>query len=313
MNRIFTTCLPGLTALVICANAAAGGMSGLLEDYQRVSSQGKASTRIGIDNDSLLLNKDDQFYSSGLQLTRQHTLSQGTDQISFGWRIGQQLYTASDTRLPPEQVGPPNHPYAAWLYGGFFKETRRDDGTHLRYGLDVGCLGPCAGGEWTQKNLHRLLDQPQPQGWDKQVRNEWGAIVYGEMAPVRWRPVSWMDATPIIHGRFGNIHTDVGSGITVRAGRLLLLDDRSGLHGFLRLDARAVVYNATLQGGYFSTGDPHTVKPKRAVGEAELGLAWHAGPWLLSGSVVRRSTEIAALSNAQGAQNFVRLLFSYTP
>lgn len=313
MRHIYRQVVLGLVVATASAVAAAGGLSRLLSDYQQVRAQGAARTDIDIDNDSLLLNKDDGFYSSGMRLQRAYTLQQGDQATTFGWRIGQQLYTASDIKLPPQRVGPPNHPYAGWLYGGFFRDIHRDDGSHLALGIDLGCLGPCAGGKWTQTNLHRLLDQPLPQGWSRQVGNELGMILHAEMAPLRWQLASWLDATPVIHGRFGNIHADAGAGMRLRAGQLPSLGQPAGLHGFLRVDARAVAYNAMLQGGYFSSSDPHTVKPKRAVGEAELGLAWRSGPYGLSGSLVRRSTEISALSNAQGAQSFVRLQFSYAP
>jgi hypothetical protein len=313
MSFIYKRAALALCLMTASTLAAADGVSSLLDDYSRVTEHGRAVNHFDIDNDSLLLNRDDGFYSSGLRYSREHALREGGRETVFGWRLGQQFYTASDIKLPPQLVGPPDHPYAGWLYGGFFKETRHEDGTSLRYGIDIGCLGPCAGGRWTQTKLHQWLNQPVPRGWSRQVRNEWGAILYAEMAPVRWNLAPWLDATPVIHGRFGNIHTDAGAGVTLRAGRLPAFADDAGLHAFLRLDARAVAWNASLQGGYFSSNNPHTVDPKRAVGEAELGLAWSDGTYGVSGAIVRRSNEIDALSNARGAQNFVRLLFTYAP
>ncbi|TCS36105.1 uncharacterized protein DUF2219 [Paucimonas lemoignei] len=303
----------GMCFMTVSTFAAAAGASSLLDDYKRVTEQGRVINHFDIDNDSLLLNRDDGFYSSGVRYSRAHVLREGSGETEFGWRFGQQFYTASDIKLPPQLVGPPDHPYAAWLYFGFFKEARQEEGSSLRYGLDIGCLGPCAGGRWTQTKLHQLLNQPVPQGWSRQMRNEWGAILYADWAPVRWKPASWLDATPVIHGRFGNIHTDAGAGITLRAGQLPNFANDAGLHAYLRLDATGVAYNATLQGGYFSSNNPHTVKPKRAVGEAELGVAWSDGKYGATAAIVRRSTEIDALSNARGAQNFVRLLFTYAP
>ncbi len=303
----------GLVCSISYSFSTAGSLSGLMEGYQEAARHGQASTEIGIDNDSLLLNRDDGFYSSGLQLTRVYTLRDGEQATTFGWRIGQQLYTPSNIKLPPQRVGPPNHPYAGWLYAGFFRQRHHADGTRQKIGIDIGCLGACAGGEWTQTNLHRLLDQPLPQGWSKQVNNELGVILYAEMVPVRWNLAPWLDASPVVHGRFGNIHSDAGAGLTLRAGQLPSLAQPHGVHGFLRVDARAIAYNATLQGGLFSSDDPHTVKPERGVGEAELGLVWRQGPYGVAGSIVRRSNEIKALSNGQGSQNFVRLLFTYAP
>jgi hypothetical protein len=312
MKRKFLTVV-GFCVLLIGVQARADGLSTFLEDYKKAIVDGKASTSIGIDNDSLLLNRDDGLYTSGLRLRQEYVLRDANRLTRFGWRIGQELYTASNINLPPALIGPPDHPYAGWLYGGLFKETNRADGTHLKVGLDIGCIGPCAGGEWMQTNLHRLLRQPLPQGWGKQVRNEFGVVLYADMAPVRWNLASWLDATPNFHGRFGNIYTDAGAGITVRAGTLPALPDQPGLHGFLRVDTSAVAYNAMMQGGYFSDNNLHTVKPKRLVGEAELGLAWNHGPYGATASLIRRSNEIKDLPNRLGAQNFVRLVFSYSP
>ena len=193
------------------------------------------------------------------------------------------------------------------------RERHHLDGTHTKFGVDIGCLGPCAGGYWTQTNFHRLLNQPLPQGWSTQVKNEAGVVLYGSVAPVRWNFGPSVDVTPDLHGRFGNIFTDVGATVLVRAGHLNILPDQPTLHGFVRLDARAVGYDATLQGGYFSSGNFYTADPKRYVGEAEIGMAWIRGPYGARISLVRRSNEIVGLSNAIGAQNFGRVQLSYTP
>jgi hypothetical protein len=284
-----------------------------VDDFRRVRAEGQTSHILNIDNDSLLLDRRDGFYTSGLFYTQRYALREATRQTVFGWRIGQELYTPSDINLPPALVGPPNHPYAAWLFGGMFKEVHRDDGSQARFGIDVGCLGPCAGGEWTQRTLHRILNQPLPQGWSRQVRNELGVVLHADVAPVRWSIGKAVDVTPSIKGRFGNIYTDVGAGVVLRAGRLNVFSDQPTLHGFLRLDGRAVAYNASLQGGYFSDGNPHTVSPKRAVGEVEGGMVWNRGAFGVAASLVRRSNEVRELSNSVGAQTYVRLQFSYMP
>jgi lipid A 3-O-deacylase len=313
MRQSCLSLIAGTLLAAICVSAKADALSGLMADYQRARTEGRVTHALGIDNDSLLLNRDDGFYTSGLFYAQRHAMRDAGKLTAFGWRVGQELYTASDIKLPPALVGPPDHPYAGWLFGGFFKETYRADGSHVKAGIDIGCLGPCAGGEWTQKTLHRLLRQPLPQGWSRQVKNEFGVVLHADIAPVRWAPAAWIDVTPSIKGRFGNIYTDIGGGLTVRAGRLNALPDQPSLHGFVRLDARAVAYNASLQGGYFSSGNPHTVAPKRHVGEIEGGLAWNREPYGLAFSIVRRSNEVRDIPNSIGTQNFVRLQFSYTP
>lgn len=291
----------------------AGALGNLAKDFGNAYREGKTTHVVDVDNDSLLLKRDDGFYTSGLRYTQRYTIGDTQASTAFGWRIGQELYTASDIKLPPALVRPPDHPYAGWLYGGIFKEKHHADGTYRKFGIDVGCLGPCAGGEWTQNNLHRLLNQPLPQGWSRQVKNEAGVVLHADIAPVRWTPSRSIDVTPNLHGRFGNIFTDFGAGLTVRAGRLNLLPDQSTLHAYLRVDGRAVGYNATMQGGYFSKNDVHTVAPKRFVGEAEVGVVWNAEPYAVSFGIVRRGNEVRDLSNSVGSQNFARLQVSYTP
>jgi lipid A 3-O-deacylase len=295
------------------AVAGAQSIAGSLDEYRQVSTQGNSEYLLDIDNDSLLLQKNDGFYSSGLRISRQSVLAGKEQTISYGWRFGQDIYTASDIRLQPAQISSRDHPYAGWLYGGLYRKVEHADGSHLTLGLDIGCLGPCAGGNWTQTNLHRLLHQPEPQGWSTQVRNEAGVVLYADVASRRWKPASWLDITPNVRARLGNIFTDIGAGATLRAGQLDLAPGQATLHGFLRLEERAVGYNATLQGGYFSRNNAHTVSPKRAVGEIEVGIVWHSAPFQVKAGVVRRASEIRGVSEAAGAQNFASLQFAYAP
>lgn len=304
-------CATAGLSLIFALPGNAAPLFGAMADWQKVLSQGKAIQLLQIDNDSLLLKKDDGFYTSGMRYEMQHRLTAGGQSTSYNWHLGHQMYTASDIKLPPGRVAPPDHPYAAWLFGGVSAAFDRDDGSHYAFGLDAGCLGPCAGGEWTQTHLHRLLQQPLPQGWSKQVRNEFGLVVHGEVAPLRWKLTPQVDLTPRVQGRFGNIFTDVSGDLLVRAGTLNLLPDQPAFHAFGRLSGRAVGFNATLQGGYFSNQNQHTVKPKTWVGEAEIGLVWRDGPYGFNASIVRRTNEIRDLPNQIGMQNYARLEFAY--
>jgi lipid A 3-O-deacylase len=318
MRTIFLKCLIVGSLFAVVAQAHADLLADGWQDFQRVRQQGTSTVVLDIDNDSLLLQKNDGFYTSGVRITQQYasrscSCSCGEERLDMlGWRIGHEMYTASDIKLPPAFIKATDHPYAGWLYGGMFKEVHDTDGAFWRLGLDLGCLGPCAGGEWGQTNLHRVLDQPLPQGWSRQVRNEVGAVLYGEIAPARWSPLPWLDATPSLQGRFGNIFTDATLGVTVRAGRLNLLPDAPVMHGFLRLSGRAVAYDAPLQGGYFSRDNPQSVRPKRLLGEAEIGIAWQQAPYGIRASLVRRGNVIRDWPDAAGTQNFARLQFLYS-
>lgn len=299
--------------ILIAGPAGANAFTDIVAEYENVRAKGVVTHVVDIDNDTLLLNNEDGFYTSGLRYAYIRSLRDGGRLTRFGWRVGQELYTPSDIKLPPEFVGPPNHPYAGWLYGGIFREQHLADGTYVKAGIDVGCLGPCAGGKWTQTQFHKVLDQPLPRGWSKQVKNEVGIVVHGELAPVRWAYGPSLDLTPVFSARFGNMFTDAGASLLARAGQLNILPSGPTLHGYLRAEVRAVGYNATLQGGYFTKNNPHTVEPKRFTASAEAGIVLNRGPYGARLAFVRRGNEISDLPNSTGAQNYLHLQFSYSP
>ncbi|MFZ6872805.1 lipid A deacylase LpxR family protein [Undibacterium sp. Di27W] len=280
------------------------------DEFAQVRQTGKITWLVDIDNDSLLFKKEDGFYTAGNKIGQSFTKTNAAQALTYGWRVGQELYTASDIKLTPNQISRNDHPYAGWLYAGIYREKNEASGQSQRLSLDLGCLGPCAGGEWTQTHLHRLLKQPLPQGWSTQLRNEWGAVLSGEYSPGRIVAMSNIDIAPRLKGRFGNIFTDASAELMIRAGSLNALPEQPASYGFLRTELKAVAYNASIQGGYFNN-QATTVKPKSLVGEFEIGYLWRGENYGASASFIRRSNEIKELSNGQGAQNFARLQFIY--
>jgi hypothetical protein len=267
---------------------------------------------LDIQNDSLLLKKDDGFYTSGNQLSISRTLRLPTQSITYGWHFGQDLYTASDIKLKPEQINPLDHPYAGWIYGGVFREVQNRDGSGLRLGLDLGCLGPCAGGEWTQTNLHQALNQPLPQAWSTQLQQEWGLVLNAEVAPARWNLLQDMDLASRLKVRVGNIFTDARAELLWRYGRLNEMREDQASFVFARGELRANAYNATLQGGYFNN-QSLAMHPRRLIPELEIGYQYRGDTWGFYASVIRRGSEIKELSNAKAAQNFAKIQLIYAP
>jgi hypothetical protein len=275
--------------------------------------EGRPVSTLEIDNDSLLLGGADSFYTSGLRYSSAHRLKTAEGWRFAGWRLGQQLYTPSDVRIPAARLSSLDRPYAGWLYGGFFYTVVDADGSELAFGLDVGCLGPCAGGRATQRFIHKVLDQPDPRGWSSQQGNELGVVLrVGGRAPF-WRFHPNADLRPGVSLRAGNIFTDLSAEATLRAGRLHVSADGAGVYGFARGAVRAVAYDATLEGGLFSDSDARTVRPKRVTAEWELGIQWQQRSWAWRVSVVRRGNEIAGLPESLGQQDFLRLAVSYFP
>lgn len=320
-SALFLTSLVALLSLLLSSNSLAQDKltkelsSSWLpssSEYQQVHAQGRTQMILDVQNDSLLLKKDDGFYTSGNQLIISKILRLPTQSISYGWHFGQELYTASDIKLKPEQINPLDHPYAGWIYGGIFRELQNRDGSGLRIGLDLGCLGPCAGGEWTQTNLHQALNQPLPQAWSTQLQQEWGVVFNAEFAPARWKFMQNMDLGSRFKVRAGNIFTDAKTELLWRYGSLSELREDQSSFVFARAELRANAYNATLQGGYFNN-QSLAMHPRRLIPELEIGYQYRGDTWGFYASVIRRGSEIKELSNAKAAQNFARIQLIYAP
>jgi lipid A 3-O-deacylase len=283
-------------------------------DLKKAASKEKIENILTIDNDSFLDSKQpDKFYTSGLRFARQQTLSHEAQSVTHGWRIGQDIYTAASTQTKASKLRSNDHPYAAWLYGGIYKDTYQADGSHLKLGLDLGCIGPCAGGEELQTLFHKLVGKKLPQGWSSQVKTEIGAVLRGSVGWAGVVPASWVDFRPSIEGRFGNINTDVSGVVTLRVGLLNTFPDQPTRHAFLRTETRVVAYDASLQGGYFSSDNTNTVRPKSVVNDVQVGFSWQEKNYGFRASIVKRSNEIREATNAFGAHKFVRFQFIYAP
>ena len=303
-----------LTRLLLCAwllsSSTAIAWPG--ETMRTFVEQGRATTTFDIDNDTLLLTGSDRFYTSGLRVSQSYRLRGADGWESLGWRVGQQIYTASSIQLRPEQLAALDHPYAGWIYAGMFHRREAADGSEIAYGLDLGCLGPCAGGEWSQQTLHRLLNQPRSAAWSTQIGTELGVVLLAGGRGPYWRLGRNVDVRPGVTVRLGNIFTDLSAEATLRAGELRPDPRSTSRYGFLRLAARGVGHDATLQGGWLNGTEARTVSPKRLTGELELGMQWQAPQWALRVSVVRRGNEIRGLSEADGRQDFLRLSIAFT-
>jgi lipid A 3-O-deacylase len=310
MNQLIVRNCLGLAVWSLVNFAFAQNVFPTMDEYRQVDAGGVTVLRLTIDNDSLLLNRDDGFYTSGNQISVRKALNTAQKSVIYGWQLGQDLYTASNINLAPDKILSIDHPYAGWLYTGVFREVADSTGTVSRFGLDIGCLGPCAGGARTQAQLHRFLKQALPQGWSTQLQQEWGAVVSGEWSPARWVIAKNIDVQPLGKAHFGNIFTDASIEAKLRFGQLRDLPEQNANFGFLRGEVKAIGYDATLQGGYFNN-QSLSVHPRRSVGELELGYQWRSSNYGLYASLIRRSSRIKELSNNLGAQNFVRLQFNY--
>jgi len=312
-SRTWPPC-PILTLII--AMALCAPLSSALawsSEVDEILTQGRSILSMEIDNDTLLLRRNDGLYTSGLRFSQSYRQPKGDQWRMLGWRFGQQIFTPRYVARTPQQLEPLDRPYAGWLYAGLQYLEQESDGSERAFGIDVGCLGPCAGGHDVQSGFHRLLNQPQPRGWSTQLSNEWGLVLH---AGARGRPRTvspWMDWRPSVALRVGNIFTDIVADASLRGGLTGSDGIRMGRFGFVRGGVRWVGYDATLQGGLFDQDSQRTVRPTRLIPEWEIGFNWQQSAWSWRVSVLGRENEIEGVSAHQGRQAFLRLVLTYAP
>lgn len=249
----------------------------------------------------------DEYYTSGLQLgwtgptgvvpdflarAGHAVLGEGNQRISID--LSQQMYTPADTQISPPD--PDDRPYAATLLltGQLIQDTNTD---RTRIGLQVGVLGPDAGGEIVQNGFHTIIGDKQNQGWGYQLSNRGVVNVFADrtwrvplldlanLPSVNEAPLS-VDILPDATAFLGTEEVYAQAGAILRfgqgldddfgAGRIMpgldggdayLPDSGIAWYLFGGVDGQAVAYNALLQG----------VDTSPVVGEFEVGAAiiWH--------------------------------------
>ncbi len=245
-----------------------------------------------------------------------------------GFALGQNIYTpaGTDQRVPD----PRDRPYAAWAYLGAILATERADRLDT-VELDLGVVGPAAGGREVQNGFHKVINVPKANGWDHQLHNEPGIMLSAER---RWRfgaptvlPAGLeVDAIPIVGASAGNVMTYADAGVMLRIGQGLGVDfgpprirpalpgspgAGAGVNGFgwylfAGVDGRAVVRDLFLDGNSFRTSP--SVDKKPLVADFEMGFAILIGQARVTYTYVQRTPEF---HGQPGPDRFGALSFSW--
>ncbi|MDO7845220.1 lipid A deacylase LpxR family protein [Hymenobacter sp. M29] len=183
-----------------------------------------------------------------------------------------------------------DRPYAAYLYGSFFRiSTQPVRRQRLTTALEIGFIGPAAGGKELQTAIHRVTGNAEPRGWDFQVRNApiiGYRVVFEKQVWAIGRNAEWLaDA----EASLGTLYTYGSTGLRLRAGQFrpsfatsnpLDRSPRWQLYGEALLAGRLIGYDATLQGTLFANNDPYTLAAsavRRAVLRSSGGVVLSHG------------------------------------
>lgn len=235
------------------------------------------------DNNFLLLNGDDGYYTSGLFLGyhRQRVGAEGNRRPVFSFEVGQMIYNAHSRKILPASygasfpsgIGEIDRPIAGYLFAKASRTSFINRSTILRVGASVGVVGESSGGRLVQQTWHRWIGVKEHWNWvwDYQVKNELGANLHGMIATtiIKSNPKHFQ-VTTVTQATIGSQLTNLAQGVLIQVGKLRALQSASywnagigswksdnferELYFFYHPQMMYQVYNATIQGGMFRQG-----------------------------------------------------------
>ncbi|MEM8617389.1 MAG: lipid A deacylase LpxR family protein, partial [Pseudomonadota bacterium] len=282
----------------------------------------------------------DRNYSNGLRIERVTPANEVTPGLRWvanrlpvlnlnrrelrqGFALSHTIFTPED--IEAETPDPEDRPYAGWLYGSatVVATSQRSDGGTIQdtLQLNLGIVGPSAGGKFVQGEWHDLIEEVDPKGWDSQLKDEPGL----ELIAKRARKYKGFDL-PLgletdyaVHGTvtLGNVRSNVGLGAIARLGWDLGADFgppriRPALAGagvfkpgqpfggyvFAGFEGRVIGRDMFLDGNLGRDG-PRVHDRRDFVGDGQIGAALYGGNLQVAFTYVHRTEEFVAQNGPQ--------------
>ena len=237
-----------------------------------------------------------------------------------GLALSHAIFTPEDiSRALPD---PNDRPYAGWLYVSG-TALASDDNIQDVLQINLGIVGPSAGGKFVQTNWHDLIDEEQPKGWNYQLKDEPGIEIIAQRMALFDGPSFPLgletDFGAYAGGALGNVRTYAGTGLIGRIGWDLESDfgpprirpaltgagtispeQPFGAYLFAGLDGRFVLRDMFLDGNAFRDS-PRVSDRNKLVGDVQAGLAVHISNVQLAFTYVHRTEEF---QRQDGPQRF---------
>ena len=235
------------------------------------------------DNNFFLLNGEDGYYTSGMFL-KYDRVSKKSSNISkkiLSYEIGQEIYNAHARKILrapnsrfPGGIEEIDRPIAGYLFGKITRSSFYNDKRLLTLGFSIGTVGKNSFGQDVQEFWHRVIGVKDYWNWvwDYQVSNEVGANLHVTFAnALLSRDQDFIQITPITQATLGTTFTNVSQAFLMQIGRLRPMSSSTfwnsrvqlpneQSHGqlvemflFYKPSIKYQLYNATIQGGMFTT------------------------------------------------------------
>lgn len=256
----------------------------------------KLESYIGLKYDNDFFSATDRYYTQGIQLSiinqmiKYSPISYALIRLNkkalnyYGLHFEQDCFTPKSIRY--DTLNYLERPFAATFFVSHTLNSLNSEmKIALQTQLDLGVIGPCAMCEEEQKAIHRSLVNIQPLGWENQLKADY-IINYR----VKFEKGFFNKKKREIIGnatfRVGTLYTDVSVGLTGRMGFFSSYFNNLGMdkyaverksnfqfYGILKGNVKAVVYNATLQGGMFNDASVYTISDNRITRVVVEGMA----------------------------------------
>ena len=182
------------------------------------------------ENDNYVWPYHDHYFTNGLRIGYSYLLSSSKGKSSIqhskktiiNFKIGQDIYTPHDIRQSDMRTF--DRPYASYLFFRSGVSTFPHRNSNLTFDVDIGWIGPGAGGEQVQSWWHRFIRYTQPQGWKYQISNE-PVINFRSTYRQAWSVLSWADLLTFTGVQAGTAFNKLSQGMMARAGKINTIDN----------------------------------------------------------------------------------------
>ncbi|TLP81885.1 lipid A deacylase LpxR family protein [Maribacter sp. ACAM166] len=199
---------------------------------------------------------------------------------TFGVAIEHIGYTPSDFVSPEIQTG--DRPFAAAIYlRSFFTSIDMVKKRRLSQSLSLGLIGPAAFGKEMQTEIHKLTGNKMPGGWDNQIQNDVVLNYNIDFEKQLYRYNDLVSLQSVASIQLGTLFTNAAIGFNTSFGVLdapfSLLSNSSAfkIYAYAQPVVSVVGYDATLQGGIFTTDNPYFISSKNVeslTAQVDFGL-----------------------------------------
>ncbi|GAB4029936.1 lipid A deacylase LpxR family protein [Spirosoma gilvum] len=291
--------------------------------------------KVTSENDNYCLNLHDGYYTNGLFVTLNYLPDRLNERIRETGKLSKITgqYQAGQMIFTPEFVTPKttkdlmDRPFAGYLFLQKGLTFYYKKGHVLKTSVAVGTIGKNSLVEQTQLFIHRTFGLFQPKGWNYQINNEVGVNLQGRY----WHellPESWRKSRFDLHGTsqltVGSLFTNASAGLLFRAGRFARPDQSSlfdarvdrvvsneatEFYVFAQPAYQYQLYNATVQGGYFTNDAGAILSPIRHWGyQYNIGLVFSPPRWTFQLAYSYKQREAATMRHNE---QFVGLTMAY--